>query len=135
MEKCKECGKDFTISDTWTPGFCDKWCDQKYADKTYEKIEMDDNRLHFVHTFKPYYNQSHNVQVNTASEHRALIKKHGAPLGDYTSLQARSKFVRKNKEDIIYDRYSQMNLKYPRGEDKRFDEKNNRFVSKYQFSN
>lgn len=81
--------------------------------------------------FKPYFNESHGVQVNSASEHRAFVKQHGAPLGDYPKMMARQKFVRKNREDIIADRYAKIGLKYPRGKKVLLDEKNMRFVPRH----
>ena len=81
-----------------------------------------------VETFKPYYSESYNVQVNTASEHRAFVKKHGPPLGDYLEKRKSMDFTRKNREEIIAERYAKIGLKYPKGERVTFDEKNRTFI-------
>ncbi len=85
-----------------------------------------------VETFKPYFNESYNKQINTISEHRAFVKKYGAPLGDYQGLREHSKFIRKNREEIISERYAKdYNLKYPKGKQVLYDEKNMRFVPRH----
>ena len=78
--------------------------------------------------FKPYYSESHDVQINSRQEHEKLCRTHGAPVGDYYSIRQRHKFVKENKEEIIAERYAKAGFKYPKGEKVRFDEKTHSFV-------
>ena len=83
--------------------------------------------------FKPYYNESHNVQIDTQKAHNKFVKEKGAPIGDYKRIMDRMAFTRKNKEDIIADRYAKVGLKYPKGQNVRLDEKHMRFIPANQF--
>ena len=78
--------------------------------------------------FKPYFSESHDVYVGSKSDERKLHREQGGCLGDYGKIRDRMAFVRKNREDIIHDRYAKLGLKYPKGEKTRFDEKNKRFI-------
>src|SRR3990167_4825126 len=78
--------------------------------------------------FKPYFDESNMKQINTASEERTHRREVGGCAGDFDNIRTRWSENRKNKEEIIAKRYSEIGVKYPKGKNVRFDEKNNRFV-------
>ena len=109
------------------------YCYPCKAVKEYGLCEHDQTKLMTASklispVFKPYYSESHEVQVNSRGEHEKLCREKGPPLGDCYKQRERMAFVRKNKEEIISQRYAKIGLKYPKGQNVRFDEKNRRFI-------
>lgn len=116
-----ECGKEY-IEDSMEGRQCE--C----GNDCY--LDLSNKSVNFI-PFVPYLNESYGVYVKTAADHRKFVKEHGAPIGDYKKITDRMKFTRKNREDIIHDRYAKIGLKYPKGENVRLDEKNMRFVHQH----
>ena len=92
------------------------------------------NTIYIQSSFKPYYSESHNVQINTPSDHKRFVKQYGPVLGDCLKQRERMAFTRKNREDIIHERYKKVGLKYPKGEKVRLDEKNMRFIPAHTYT-
>lgn len=89
-----------------------------------------------VRSFTPYYNESWDRQINTPSDERKLYKeKGGGCIGDYNSIRERGKWTKRNREEIIAERYAKIGVKYPKGKNVRFDEKNHCFVPANSFGN
>ena len=130
MNKCVECGREIIVSSASEDRFCDKFCEKEWCDKE-EGSQVVAQVAPSVHTFKPYYNESHNVQVNTPAEHRAFVKRTGGLLGDYEGQRRRMAYTAKHREDIIHDRYAKLGVKYPKGKKVTFDEKNGRFIPRH----
>lgn len=80
--------------------------------------------------FKPYHCLASNRIITSAKEEAAINKKEGVRnLGDCTDMRKKMADIRKNKEDIIADRYAKtLNVKYPKGKKVRFDDVHNRFI-------
>lgn len=125
---CIECHREYVESTAFDPMYCDKFCEKTWHDRNYVPPPDDG----FINTgggaFKPYYSESHNIQVNSWKEEAAMKKKYGGNLGDFPERMKRSAYNRKHKEDIIAEKYAKIGLKYPKGQQVNFDEKNGRFV-------
>ena len=106
-------------------------CVQEYGSCDHDQSKKGSEKV-LSPVFKPYYSESHDVQVNSRAEHEKLCRTHGAPIGDYTKIRERHSFIKKNKEEIIAERYAKIGVKYPKGENVRFDEKTHSFVPNYR---
>jgi len=79
--------------------------------------------------FQPFYSSELGAYVRTSRQEGKLLKEKGlAYMSDYKKLGQKAKQERKHKHEIIAESYAKENLKYPKGQDVRFDEKHGEFV-------
>lgn len=79
--------------------------------------------------FKPFYSEDFQVEVTSNRQMNKLYRKNGViPLGDCKTMTSKMKHIRKHKEDIIHARYSELGLKYPKGNNVKFDGNRGEFI-------
>ncbi len=118
----------------------DYYCDYCGEEKTSQEMEsficecggsMRLKSASHVASFKPFYSSECKTHITSYNQMHKVYKKNGVvPMDDCKGLKQKSDFIRKNKEEIIRERYAKKGLNYKPGSNVRFDDRRNEFVKR-----
>ena len=84
-----------------------------------------------TYSFKPFYSEECKTMITSESQMNKVYRQNGVrALGDCEKLRERARFIRKNKQEIIKERYEKAGFKYKPGEDMRMHPNEKELVSR-----
>ena len=79
--------------------------------------------------FNPYYQGDLKEYITSSKQEKAVYKRHGVvPFGDCKKLREKSKFIRKNREEIIQERYATQGMHYKPGSKVKWSDEKKDFI-------
>lgn len=79
--------------------------------------------------FKPYYHEDLKEHIFSSKHEKKVYKQHGViPFGDCKKLREKSKFISKNREEIIKERYATQGIHYKPGRNVRWSDARQDFI-------